>query len=325
MIAETYAPLVYVVVLNYNGLQYLGPCLDSLRSQSYGRFHTLLVDNGSTDGSQTYLRQTFPEVELIENDRNLGIAGGRNVGFQVAKERGADYVAFLDNDAEADPDWLAALVRAAEKDERVGICGSKVLLTDRKTIEQAGGVFAPQVGVGMSLMEEDLGQCDEPAYVAFAAGCSMLVRMKITQTLGFFDEDLNPYSSEDVDYGLRAWVAGYRVLYVPDSVIYHHSQNLMGRNQARTLQSIRCPLTVVLRNYQLSTILNFWKPLVWLYILPMRREPVHRQAFLTNLRLLPRTLRQRRINQRMRRVSDAEIFAQIQYKYRPRQVAPIEE
>ena len=325
MIAETYGPLVYVVVLNYNGLKYLGPCLRSLCSQSYGHFHTLLLDNGSTDGSQAYLRQTFPEVELVENDRNLGIAGGRNVGFQIAKDRGADYVAFLDNDAEADPSWLTALVRAAETDEGVGICGSKVLLTDRKTIEQVGGILAPSVGVGMNLLEKDHGQHDEPANVAFAAGCSMLVRMKITETLGFFDEDLNPHSQEDVDYGLRAWMAGYRVLYVPDSVIYHHSQTIVTRSAARTLEAVRGPLTMVLRDYQFRTILKFWKPLVWLYILPMRRDPVCRRAFFINLRLLPRTIRQRSINQRMRRVTDAEIFAQIQYKHSPKVVVPVEE
>src|SRR6266568_5938037 len=122
--------LSYIIILNWHGWQCTIECVESCKKLSYLNFRILVVDNGSTDGSEAILRERFPDVELLQTGANLGFAGGNNVGIRYALEQGAEYVWLLNNDTTVDADALSALVRMAEGDTKIGMAGSKILYHD---------------------------------------------------------------------------------------------------------------------------------------------------------------------------------------------------
>jgi GT2 family glycosyltransferase len=123
---ENHAPKVGVVVLNWNGKEDTLACLESLASVTYPAFEIYVVDNGYSDGSVPVVRSRFPNSTVIENGRNLGFAGGNNVGIRYALERGADYVLILNNDTLVAPDLLDRMMGAALRESDVGVVGAKI-------------------------------------------------------------------------------------------------------------------------------------------------------------------------------------------------------
>lgn len=157
-------PLVSVVIVNYNGLHFLDPCLTSLERLNYPRerYEVILVDNASIDGSIPCVQTRFPWVTIVRNTANLGFAGGNNVGIRAAK---GTYLALLNNDTRVDPDWLAALVEVCEADPLVGACTSKILLMeDRLRLRLETDSFTPS-GLGVSEDSRELGVIVEQAAV----------------------------------------------------------------------------------------------------------------------------------------------------------------
>src|SRR5438874_13830050 len=118
--------MISVIVVNWNGKSLLSDCLNSLRLQAFPDFEVIVVDNGSTDGSAEFVQAAFPEFKLIPLDQNLGFAGGNNAGIREAR---GEWIALINNDATADPGWLAALHKAVAEDERIGFAASRVVLT----------------------------------------------------------------------------------------------------------------------------------------------------------------------------------------------------
>lgn len=110
--------LVYIIILNWNGWQDTVECVVSCLNLRHDNCRILIVDNGSTDGSETFLRKRFPDTELIQTGENRGFAGGNNIGISHAMANGADYVWLLNNDTIVDPDSLSELIRVAKKNER---------------------------------------------------------------------------------------------------------------------------------------------------------------------------------------------------------------
>ena len=309
-------PLVYVLILSWNGREYLEACLQSAVGQSYPNRRVLLVDNASTDGSQEYVQAAFPEVELLVNDMNLGVAGGRNVGIRHALESGADYIAILDNDATADPAWVSELVQVARQDPTIGMCASKVMRRDEPTvIEWAGSVFYKEWGAAHAMLEVDRGQHDTMTHVPYATGSAIFVKREVVETVGLFDEDTGRRGGQDVEYGLRTWVYGYKVVYVPTAVIYHHSQQLSDPTVTVRFLNVRNSLMCILRNYQVTTLLKFWKPILWQYVVPARYSAAHRKALWSNFLMFPRTLKRRCHIQAKRRRSDEEVFSLWETEY----------
>src|SRR5262249_23825546 len=116
-------PLVYVIVLNYNGRRWIEPCVNALLSTSYKNFRVVVVDNASGDGSFETVRRKYPQVEVIVNERNLGFSEGNNVGIREALANSADYVVLLNPDTKVDPEWLQGLITTGELESDVGILG----------------------------------------------------------------------------------------------------------------------------------------------------------------------------------------------------------
>ncbi len=233
---------VYVIILNWNNWKDTIECVESCLKLTYSNFRILIVDNGSTDNSESILRRRFPGMECIQTGSNLGFAGGNNVGICHALEKGADYVWLLNNDTIIDPDSLSELIRAAKRDERVGIVGSKIYYYDEPNkIWFAGGIwdksrsFTTHRGMG----EEDAGQFDEVCAVGFITGCSLLAKASMIREIGTMSEDYFLYW-EDVDWNARAARHNWKILFVPGSRVWHKvSSSITDRSRLQSYYFMR--------------------------------------------------------------------------------------
>ncbi|MGB9724533.1 MAG: glycosyltransferase family 2 protein, partial [Chloroflexia bacterium] len=210
---------VSVVIPNYNGLEHLPACLESLRAQRFRDFETILVDDGSADGSAEWVRRHHPEVRVLELPRNMGMAAAANRGWRLAAGR---EIALLNNDTRADPGWLEALVEAAETHPEIPCFASKIRLFDRPGVLHAAGDLYGVDGIprNRGAWEEDHGQYDEALEVWGPCGAAACYRRVLLEELGGFDERLFMYL-EDVDLAWRAQLRGYRCRFVPQAIVYH--------------------------------------------------------------------------------------------------------
>jgi GT2 family glycosyltransferase len=233
---------VVLVILNWNGRQYLEPCLRSVFAQEFRDFSVILVDNGSTDGSADLVRTRFPQVHLIENSENRGFAAANN---QAVLASTSEFVATLNNDTKVDPGWLGALVQAMEADPRVGMCASKMLFADRREVIESAGILVDRTGIAWGLAggkDDRSSEVAAPTPVFGPCAGAALYRRAMLKDVGLFDEDFFAYL-EDIDLAWRAQWAGWTCAYVPGAVVYHvHSatakegsrfkSRLLGRNKA---------------------------------------------------------------------------------------------
>lgn len=212
---------VSVIILNWNGKDLLSRCLETLRANTaYEDYHTVVVDNASTDGSVELVRREFGWVHLVENETNLGVPGGYNAGIEYAiRTLDPDYVLVMNNDLEfVQPEWLDRLVESVNE-PGVGIVGCKLLYPDG-TIQHAGD----RVGYfGDSIYREDVYR--EPTRLdrlEFVLGACFLIDRGVVDTIGLWDEGFSPTNWGERDYCMRARAAGYDVLYDPRVTVIHH-------------------------------------------------------------------------------------------------------
>ena len=223
-------PLVYVIVLNWNGKEETLECLESLQRVDYGNFRVLVVDNASTDGSVEVVGERYPEVEIIENSENLRYSGGNNVGIAQAMAHDADYVLLLNNDTVVDPSFLGRLVSAAAGDEKRGIIGAKIrYYGDRDLIWYAGGrVDFARGGIShRGIRYRDNGEFDKGCATDYVTGCCMLIARPVIEEIGGLDEGYYIYT-EDADYCHRAGEAGFICYYEPSARIWHKVSSSSG-------------------------------------------------------------------------------------------------
>ena len=251
---EAVPPRVTVVIPNWNGERFLKLCLGSLQDQSFKDFETVLVDNGSTDGSIAFVKEHFSEVNVVPLGENRGIAAAFNAGIEAST---AEYVVLLNNDTEQDPGWLEALVLAAEDHPESGLFASKLVdFHDRRVLDGAGdalrlGGLPYRLGHG----ERDGVRFDKPGYVFGACAAAALYRRGMLDEVGLFDEDFVSYC-EDGDLSFRAQLAGYRCFYVPGAVVYHMGSASTGgkRSPAATRLGSRNSFSLLVKNLPLSTV-----------------------------------------------------------------------
>jgi GT2 family glycosyltransferase len=158
-------------------------------------------------------------IKLIRNKKNLGFAAGNNVGISCAK---GDYIVFLNNDTEVDPSWLKELIRIANTDETVGALQSKILLLkDRTTLDACGSYLTPYGFLyHQGILEKDIGQYDQESEIFAAKGAAMLVRRSLLNEIGLFDPEYFCYY-EELDLCWRIWLRGYKIIFIPKSIVYH--------------------------------------------------------------------------------------------------------
>ena len=207
-----------------NGRELLLQTLDSVKQMSYPNSTIVVVDNGSTDGSQQAVRSNHPHVKLIENGTNLGFGGGNNVGMRFALDQQAQWIFLLNNDITVDPNLLSELMAVAMTDPRIGILCPKIYFhSEPETFWYAGGRINYFAGIvsHRGLREKDRGQYDRVEETEYATGCAFLVRREVLETVGLFDPVYHPIYSEDADLSVRAQRAGYRLMYVPQAKLWH--------------------------------------------------------------------------------------------------------
>jgi len=221
--------LVSVVVLNYNGAHHLEHCLPSLVELDFPpeRLELLVVDNGSTDGSEELVARFAPRVTFHPTGANIGFSAGNNAGARQARGR---YLAFLNNDTRVDAQWLASLCRTMDGAPDAAAVGGKLLDWEGRRLDFGRGIItfdghAFQEGAGLPL---DRDPHHRVAETFIPCGGNMLVRRDLFLDLGGFDEDYFAYL-EDVDLAWRLWAAGHRVLLDPAAVAYHRSEGTSGK------------------------------------------------------------------------------------------------
>jgi len=230
-------PSVMFVVVNWNQRQLTLDCLASLRQQKYSDFRVVLVDNGSQDRSVSAVREAFPEVVVLENGSNLGIAAANNVGIRHALESGSDYVFLLNNDTVVDPEMLTHLVTVAESEPNIGMTGPTMLyFDDPEIIWCAGNCIDWKTGDTVRLRENThLNSVADTAChdVDFITSCAVCIKSTVFGTIGLMDERYFIYYDE-ADWFARASPAGWRSVYVPKAKMWHKVSATMGESSPTT-------------------------------------------------------------------------------------------
>lgn len=238
-------PRVTVVIVTWNGAHLLGPCLDSLRSQTEPH-HTIVVDNASTDQTARLLAECYPDVIALRLGTNTGFAGGAQTGLDAVT---TPYAALLNNDAVADPEWLAALVRELDGDPSVAAVTSRMLLSVNGRINNAGGALTRWgSGYDRGFGKPDGPTYDKPADVAAFSGGACAVRTADVRRVGGFPAEFFLYY-EDTDLSWRLGRAGLRIRYVPDARVCHRHAASSDRASARfAFYNQRNQLLMLVRN-----------------------------------------------------------------------------
>ena len=230
------SPSVTILVLNWNGKHLLDACLTPLMQQTYTTYDVMLIDNASHDGSVAFVREQFPEVEIVQNSRNLGFAGANNVGLRLAQARSADYAILLNNDVVVPLNWLADFVVEMEQIPDLGVAGCKLLFPDG-TIQHLGGrvQFPKVISEHPYQFQPDQNQVAQIQDADYVTGAAFAISRRALETVGVLDELFSPIYFEEVDYCYRTRAAGLRIVLLPSvSAIHDESStmNLTG-NRAR--------------------------------------------------------------------------------------------
>ncbi|MDP3773520.1 MAG: glycosyltransferase family 2 protein [Gemmatimonadales bacterium] len=288
-------PRVSVVIPTWNGADMLRAALLSLRGQAFRDFETIVVDNGSTDGTVEMLAGEFPEVRLVALAENRGFAAATNAGLQAAR---GEILVCMNNDCEADPGWIAALVDALERRPDAGSVASKMLRAREPGIIDAAGDTVSLVAWNIGRGEPDGPRFAEGREVLSACAGAAAYRRTVFETVGWFDEDYFAWF-EDVDLGLRAQIAGFHCWYEPTAVVHHLGSATANRASAtKAFYTARNALLVFFKTMPLPRLM-LWAPLMllWPWVNPvLNRRPLgpYARAWVAFLRLLPRTWRKRR-------------------------------
>lgn len=247
-------PNVAVVILNWNGTKFLRQYLPFVVDYTLSSADVYVIDNASTDDSVEYIRTHFPQVKLIINDENYGFAKGYNQGLKHIE---AEYYCLLNSDVEVTPDWVDSLVEFMDNNKAVAVCQPKLLSYFHKDeFEYAGaaGGFIDKYGYPFcrgrlfSTMEKDEGQYDDIAELFWATGACMFVRSDVYHALGGLDDDFFTHM-EEIDFCWRVKNAGYKVMYYPQSKVYHYGGGtLKTGSPQKTFYNFRNNLIMLYKN-----------------------------------------------------------------------------
>lgn len=303
-------PLLSVIIPNYNGGRYLPTCYQALQQQTYPRLEIILVDNNSADGSITLTRRQFPHVKIVQLDRNAGLTGAINRGIEQAQ---GDILVPLNNDTEVGPNWAQALVNRLAEFPDAGIVASKMLLfTERDKIHSAGDAFGVDgIPINRGVWQQDIGQFDDDTYIFGGCGGAVAYRRAMLDDIGLFDEDLFMYL-EDVDLNWRAQLAGYKTVFAPQAVVYHHL-SATGGGVIASYYTGRNTLFVLAKDLPGAIFRRYWAKIIgaqlriaWDALKAWRGEAARARlkGQLAGMLGLPKWLGKRKVVQKKKQVSD---------------------
>jgi len=302
--------LVTIIIVTRNHREHLEDCLNSVMNLDYPHVEVILADNASTDGTPDFVQQKFPSVKVLRLDKNFGFAEGNNIAIKQAK---GDFIFLLNPDTKIDPECINKLLEVMQGDEGIGICMAKMLMFNEPSVINSTGIVANSVlqGRDRGAWELDVGQYDRDVQILGACGGAMFIRRALFEKIGFLDSRYFAYY-EDFDFSIRARLAGYRVIFAPQAVVYHKyrpfrkdilNEYIDHRNRLRMmLKNMSFPiLRWMLPKSLYSDIKSIYRHL-------RRKKPglafYRLKALIWNLIILPDTLIRRAKIQRKRAVGD---------------------
>ena len=251
---------VSIVIPHWNNVDVLSECLESISNTNFENFETIVVDNASTDNSVASVRSNYPNVKLIENDKNYGYAGGCNIGAEAAS---GDFLIFLNNDTVQEKDWISNLIKTINSDDKIAAVQPKILnYYDRNVFDYAGGsgghmdiyCFPFARGRIFSFQENDEGQYNNKEKCFWSSGTCFMVRRELFQKSGGFDESFFAHM-EEIDLCWRLYAMGFEVWVEPDSVVYHkNALTLPMYSHKKYYLNHRNSLLMLLGNYSIKNI-----------------------------------------------------------------------
>lgn len=310
---------ISVIVVNWNGRHYLEECLRSLEDQTFKRFETILVDNGSCDGSVAFVKEVFPWVSAVSLSENSGFCHANNLGYAASK---GEYIALLNNDTRVDPNWLYYLTRKIEEKEAIGICTSRILIFDNPDFLDAAGDGYDFSGVGFrrghGALANSFAHCEE---VFGACAAAALYRRSMLEEIGFFDDAFFAIG-EDIDISFRAKLTGYKCVYVPEAVVYHKVsgtiragsdfQIYQARRNVEYVYFKNMPLALIILSFPFHLLYNL---LTFMHALKMGKLALFFKAKRDFLIRLKDVLRKRRNIQKHRKISLRDLFLSFSWTY----------
>ena len=321
-------PLISVVVLNWNGKRFLEECIDSLKGQTFRDFETILVDNGSTDGSAEFVEERYGEfIRILRNSENLGYTGGNNVGIRSARGK---WIVLLNNDTWVHPNWLEEMVKVVGSDHRIGMWSPKICSYFKRDQIEAVGELIYRDGLvrARGQYEQDRGQYEEMEEIFFPCGCSGMYRRVLFDEIGLFDEDFFAYG-DDAEIGIRARMAGWKCLYVPKALVYHKSSGSTGQHSPfKAFYVERNRFWITVKYFPASLLLLSLPFTFYRFILQAYGALTHKgaagkfteihsplllvgillKAYGSGFRYLPRMMRKRKKLKALRKVLNAEFY-----------------
>jgi GT2 family glycosyltransferase len=304
-----------VAIATYNGRGLLEVALASLAEQTFRDFQVLVVDDASSDDTVQWLGETWPEVEVLMHDRNRGVTATLNTCLEHSRTR---LIGLFNNDVELDPRCLQELVLAVHEHPEAGSAGGKLIdFARRELIDGAGDVFSwTAMGARRGHGERDLGQYEQPCAIFGACGGAALYRRAALEQVGEFDEDFFAFY-EDVDWNLRAQLAGFSCRYVPSAVVYHMGSATIGRGLSdfTRYHLWRNTLWIIVKDLPLGSLLRHAPQLLWGQLLNLavalrdRKLAIWLRVWRDALSGLPRALSKRREVQARRRIDGAALEA----------------
>ncbi len=290
-------------------------CLESVFKTDYPCYEVILVDNSSTDGSIAYAEAQFSNqnLKIIKNHANLGFAGGNNVGIRNSN---GEYLVFLNNDTEVNENWLKELISVMNSSLKIGAAQCKLLMMQqREKFDSAGGYvdrFIHPIVRGIN--EYDRGQYAKTDQIFWAKGAAFAVKRTVLNEVGLFDEDYF-LEYEETDLCWRIWLGGYRVLFVPKSIVFHLGSVSVSKKKLKTHYYFhRNHLTTLLKNYSLKNVVRYLPLLMILKILTDLRSIrtdhlIRLNAILFNIRDFGEIWRKRQnVQINIRLISDNDLF-----------------
>lgn len=223
-------PLVYIIILNWNGIQETIDCLESLKKIDYVNYKIVVVDNGSIDNSVSILEKNYPNIDLLKNEKNEGYAGGNNSGIEYVLKYNPDYVLFLNNDTVVSKDFLITLVSVAQSDPNIGIVGPKIYYFNKPEIIWFTGGKIDYVNgpfIHLDMFKKDTNANSKTKEVDYINGCSLLIKSSVLKKIGGFGKKYFAYV-EDIDINMHAHRLGYTSYIVPSAKIWHKPSSSTG-------------------------------------------------------------------------------------------------
>ena len=247
---------VSIIIVNWNSGNFLKGCIESLQTQSYRDFEIVLVDNASTDGSTEFVEKNFPEVRIIRSEKNLGFAGGNNLGILNSK---SELVCLFNPDAIAEKNWLSTLVSVLQSSEKIGGAAGKLYYLDDRFGKNA--IFCTWSKIGPLSGNPSNFYNNEPvSKVDYFTGAAMLVKRKMIQKIGLLDTEYFLYF-EETDLCARMIRAGYDLIYVPTAIAWH-AVSPLSNSEKKLFYMDRNRIRFAIKNFDQNYMPIFWLILV---------------------------------------------------------------